>query len=374
MWKQKPRLRSKRGAETPSTMRCHLATAVTVQTPTAVNPVDAVFRFLTRPLSDGLMLTDHLIAGAVASAGAVAAMHPLDTLKTLIQKSSTVANTATVGGPELTASSTNALRMLITTLRTKGVAVFYKGLFPNLTSQVPSGAIKFAAYESFIQLSSKLFPDLRGSALVDYTCAALAFVVCSVTLVPGELIKQRLQAGVYPNMVSAFTNIIRNEGPRALYTGYAATLIRDVPYTMLEFGLYAQFKRTFRSFKRRKLTSGEELALGGLAGGCTGFLTTPIDLAKTRLMTQAVGPGRQYSGVLDVLTKVARNEGLPALFKGSVPRVVWLIPFTALYFGIHEAAKRKLLSRRVALQAQLPSRGNSALSTSQMTSTAHKMD
>lgn len=354
-------------------MRCHLATAVTVQTPMAVNPIDAIVRFVTRPLSDGLMLTDHLIAGAVASAGAVAAMHPLDTLKTLIQKSSTVAATSTVGAPGSTAS-TNALGMLFTTLRTKGLGAFYKGLLPNLASQVPSGAIKFAAYESFTQLSSKLFPDMRGSALVDYTCAALAFVVCSITLVPGELVKQRLQAGVYPNMASALVNIVRNEGPRALYTGYAATLIRDVPYTMLEFGLYAQFKRTFRLYKREKLTSGEELALGGLAGGCTGFLTTPIDLAKTRLMTQAAGPGRQYSGVFDVLTKVARNEGLPALFKGSVPRVVWLIPFTALYFGIHEAAKRKLFSRRVILKSQNHRNGDFGAKTIQMSSSADKID
>lgn len=352
-------------------MRCHLATAATVQVPTAVNPIDAVVQFVTRPLADGLMLTDHLIAGAAASAGAVAAMHPLDTLKTLIQKAAGAATAtapATVGGPVPPPTPTNAIGMLIATLRTKGIGAFYKGLTPNLVSQVPSGAIKFAAYESLTQLTAKFFPDLRGSAVNDYVCAALAFVVCSVTLVPGELLKQRLQAGVYPNMASAFVNILRNEGPRALYTGYAATLIRDVPYTMLEFGLYAQFKRTFRLAKRKeKLTPKEEIALGGLAGGCTGFLTTPLDLAKTRLMTQASGPARQYSGVLDALTKIARNEGVPALFKGSIPRVVWLIPFTALYFGIHEATKRTLASRRTPLEPRIGCNKSSSIKLSSAT-------
>lgn len=169
-------------------------------------------------------------------------------------------------------------------------------------------------------------------------------------LVPGELLKQRLQAGVYPSMTSAVSNMIRHEGLRTMYTGYKATLARDIPYTMLEFGLYAQFKRVLRAMLAKDaLTPGQELAVGGVAGGCTGFLTTPLDLAKTRLMTQGGGLGggvKQYNGIVDVLVKVGRTEGLQGLFKGSTARVVWLIPFTAVYFGVHEATKRALRARK----------------------------
>lgn len=333
-------------------MRCHLATAVTIQTPKYSNPADALIRFVTKPFADGLMLTDHLIAGSLAAAGAVAVMHPMDTVKTLIQKTATVTATVTAGGTRATTSSTNIIGALLDTFRSQGIGAFYKGISPSLVSQVPSSAIKFTAYEAFSQLGRRYFPQFNGSGIIDYTCAALAFFACSVTLIPGELLKQRLQAGVFPNMATAFINTIRNEGFRALYTGYAATLIRDVPYTMLEFGLYAQFKRTFRLVSQKKeLTPGEEVLLGGAAGGCTGFLTTPLDLAKTRLMTQPVGKVRQYNGVIDTLVKIAKNEGFPSLFKGSIPRVVWLVPFTALYFGIHEATKRSLLSRRMSLLA-----------------------
>lgn len=346
-------------------MRCHLATAVTIDTPRPPqNPVRSIVNFVSKPLADGLLLTDHLVAGAVASAAAVAALHPMDTLKTVIQKAASTTTTTTATTMTTTASaaapqSLNAVSALFVTLRSGGVPALYRGLAPNLIGQVPAGAVKFAAYESLTQLARTFAPRFGNSSASDYVCAALAFTVCSVVLVPGELLKQRLQAGVYPSMTSAVSNMIRREGLRTMYTGYKATLARDIPYTMLEFGLYAQLKRGVRAMltaaataagkedKSLSLTSSQELALGGVAGGCTGFLTTPLDVAKTKLMTQGgVGKMREYSGIVDVLVKVGRQEGLQGLFKGSTARVVWLIPFTAVYFGVHEATKRSLRARK----------------------------
>lgn len=335
-------------------MRCHLATAMTVRTPPVLNPLQAVAEFMTRPLADGLNLADHLVAGATASAAAVSALHPMDTLKTVIQKaapagaatssSATSAVAAAAGQPK----SLNIVSALAATLRSGGVPALYNGLSASLAGQVPAGAIKFAAYETLTQAIAKALPGVSESPLFECGCAALAFVTASVVLVPTEVLKQRLQAGVYTSLPKAITSVLRDEGARAFYTGYTATLLRDVPYTMLEFGLYSQFKRSLRhSLRKDRLTQGQELAMGGLAGGFTGFLTTPLDLAKTRLMTQAPGAARQYSGVMDALFKVAREEGMQGLFKGSSTRVIWLIPFTAVYFGVHEASKRALRNRRL---------------------------
>lgn len=295
------------------------------------------------------------MAGAVASAAAVAALHPMDTLKTVIQKAASTSSTPATSASGISTAITtasppqslNSVSALLSTLRSGGVPALYRGLTPNLIGQVPAGAVKFAAYESLTQMARSFSPRFGQSAACEYVCAALAFTVCSVVLVPGELLKQRLQAGVYPSMSSAITNMIRREGVRTMYTGYRATLARDIPYTMLEFGLYAQFKRVLRAMLAKdSLTSGQELAVGGLAGGCTGFLTTPLDLAKTKLMTQGTGAAKQYSGIIDVLVKVGKTEGVQGLFKGSTARVVWLIPFTAVYFGVHEATKRSLRSRK----------------------------
>ncbi|CAN8075499.1 unnamed protein product [Agarophyton chilense] len=261
----------------------------------------------------------------------------MDTVKTVVQAASK---------SSLKVGTFNALS---STLRTGGLPALYKGLGISLGGQVPAGAIKFAAFETLTQFFANSSASGTNGPVVDFSCGALAFIVCSVVLVPAELMKQRLQAGLYPGFVSGIRTILKKEGAKALYTGYGATLLRDVPYTMLEFGLYSQFKKIFRAaVNRPKLTPQEEIALGGIAGGCTGFLTTPLDLAKTRLMTQvSSGSQRQYKGVVDVLLKVLKAEGPSGLFKGSTARVVWLIPFTAVFFGVHEATKRALLNRKL---------------------------
>ncbi|PXF44644.1 putative S-adenosylmethionine carrier 2, chloroplastic [Gracilariopsis chorda] len=318
-------------------MRCHIATAVTVRTDAPRNPLRVVLKSITNPLSDGLNLAEHLIAGAVASGAAVASMHPMDTIKTVVQ----AANKPTV--------KLGTFSALSTTLRQGGLPALYKGVGISLGGQVPAGAIKFAAFETLTQFVANITGNKNTGPIVDFSCGALAFLACSVVLVPAELMKQRLQAGMYPAFTSGVKTILQTEGPKALYTGYGATLLRDVPYTMLEFGLYSQFKKIFRAVvNKSKLTPQEEITLGGIAGGCTGFITTPLDLAKTRLMTQASsGSQRQYKGVIDVLAKVAQKEGFSGLFKGSTARVAWLIPFTAVFFGVHEASKRALLNRKV---------------------------
>ncbi len=89
-----------------------------------------------------------------------------------------------------------------------------------------------------------------------------------------------------PSLVGGIKQIWRTEGLPGFFTGYKATLIRDVPYTMLELGLYDNFKTLLKKYqKREQLTTMEELGAAAVTGGIIGFVTNPLDLVKTRLMT-----------------------------------------------------------------------------------------
>ena len=58
---------------------------------------------------------------------------------------------------------------------------------------------------------------------------------------------------------------------------------------------------------------------GAGAGAITGIATTPLDVVKTRLMTQ--GAKRTYSGVLDAFGKIWREEGAAAFLSVSLSSV-----------------------------------------------------
>lgn len=98
-------------------------------------------------------------------------------------------------------------------------------------------------------------------------------------------------------MMSALAKILQNEGISGLYVGYYATLVRDVPYTMLELGIYEYLKTKIQSVKTpvvhadgtftpALLSSKDELLAAAVTGGIASFFTTPLDLIKTKLMMQ----------------------------------------------------------------------------------------
>jgi len=58
---------------------------------------------------------------------------------------------------------------------------------------------------------------------------------------------------------------------------------------------------------------------GAIAGAVTGVVTTPLDVIKTRLMTQ--GSNKTYSGVFDCANKIWTQEGSAAFLKVLVNAV-----------------------------------------------------
>ena len=56
--------------------------------------------------------------------------------------------------------------------------------------------------------------------------------------VPQEVLKQRLVAGIYPNVFAAVKNIARTEGPRGFFVGALPTAARNVPFVVVTFTVY----------------------------------------------------------------------------------------------------------------------------------------
>lgn len=55
------------------------------------------------------------------------------------------------------------------------------------------------------------------------------------------------------------------------------------------------------------------VSAGAGAGMVTAICTTPLDVLKTRLMTQ--GAKKTYTGPFDCLSRILKEEGASALFK-----------------------------------------------------------
>jgi solute carrier family 25 (mitochondrial glutamate transporter), member 18/22 len=72
-------------------------------------------------------------------------------------------------------------------------------------------------------------------------------------------------------------------------------------------------------------TAGTDLLFNltttGIIGACC---TYPLDLIKTRLQNQKVGPNGEvmYKGVLDAFAKIVKSNGLTGLYRGLPAQLV----------------------------------------------------
>lgn len=72
--------------------------------------------------------------------------------------------------------------------------------------------------------------------------------------------------------------------------------------------------------------------------GATGIVTTPLDVLKTRLMTQ--GTTGRYKNLVDATLTIARTEGMSAFMSGWQPRLLWISLGGFVFFPALEAAKQ----------------------------------
>ncbi|KAG7955055.1 hypothetical protein I3843_11G051600 [Carya illinoinensis] len=293
--------------------------------------------------------------GAIAGAFGEGMMHPVDTIKTRIQIQ------AIISGSQFQ-NQKNILQMVRAIWVPDGLKGFYRGITPGITGSLATGATYFGIIESTKKWIEESNPGLSGH-LAHFIAGAAGDTLGSFVYVPCEVIKQRMQIqgtrtswssvsmkdsismkpgmqmyGYYTGIFQAGCSIWKEQGLKGLYAGYWSTLARDVPFAGLMVMSYEALKDVTEYGKQRWIpnpkshvsSSLEGLLLGGLAGGFSAYLTTPLDVIKTRLQVQ--GSTARYNGWFDAIRTVWMTEGIKGMFRGSVPRIAWYIPASALTF------------------------------------------
>lgn len=75
--------------------------------------------------------------------------------------------------------------------------------------------------------------------------ASTAEVVACLVRVPTEVLKQRYQANLVQSNSSLWTNIAelrKRDGLAGFYRGYGSTILREIPFSLIQFPLYEWMK------------------------------------------------------------------------------------------------------------------------------------
>ncbi|KAJ2455702.1 S-adenosylmethionine transporter [Coemansia sp. RSA 2336] len=268
-------------------------------------------------------MTQCLVAGGAAGMAVDTALYPLDTIKTRLQaKAGFIAS--------------------------GGFRGIYSGLSSAILGSAPGASLFFLTYEKTKSLMSSL-PE-HQQPLVHMFAASAGEIAACLVRVPTEVVKQRLQAKQHKTLAEAVRGTFAAEGLLGFYRGYLTQVVREIPFTCIQFPIYEYMKLWYARRKQRAIQSWEAALCGSVAGGIAAALTTPLDVVKTRVMLSTKGAGGQkpeYTGIVSTLSRVAREEGARALFSGIVPRTIWISIGGFVFLGSYEKVKETLLRTKL---------------------------
>lgn len=159
---------------------------------------------------------------------------------------------------------------------------------------------------------------------------AVASSVAEVCTMPVDTAKVRLQLNRegYGRMLPTIRNIVRNEGARTLWRGASAAVARQGNYSALSF--YG-----FNGCGIPRDTYAQKLLLGGTVGAMSVACVNPLDVVKVRIQSGSYS----YSGVMQGLGSVVRNEGFRGMFAGVSPAMQRAFAVNAAELGTYAQAK-----------------------------------
>jgi solute carrier family 25 carnitine/acylcarnitine transporter 20/29 len=229
------------------------------------------------------------LAGAVSGMCGLTLSHPFDTIKTHIQNNKKI--------------NINPINL-------------YRGLLPPLLGIGIEKAFVFGTYN----LTNKHFNT--------FTSGCIAGLSASVVVTPYERLKTLLQ----------MNNKITNINLKFLYTGFSATLTREIPGFGIYFSVYENGKKYF--YHNNITTSGSFL-LGGLSGAIAWIFIYPQDIIKTKIQSSLTN----YK-IKDLIHNIYSSGGIKQFYKGFHLALLRAIPLHAGTFCTMEYLQKKFIQNK----------------------------
>ncbi|KAG0592061.1 hypothetical protein M758_1G199000 [Ceratodon purpureus] len=262
-----------------------------------------------------------------------------------------------------------------TIVEREGVRALWKGLTPFATHLTLKYTLRMGSNALF---QSALADAQTGKLSASGRLAAGfgAGVLEAVAIVtPFEVVKIRLQQQrqignellKYKGPVHCASTIVREEGVRGLWAGVAPTIARNGTNQAVMFSAKNYCDKLL--WKKHEgdgvtLLPWQSMVSGFLAGFAGPLATGPFDVVKTRLMAQTragLPPGGevQYKGMAHAITRIYAEEGVFALWKGLLPRLMRIPPGQAIMWAVADQVTGLYVRRTPSSALNLKSQSSS---------------
>eukprot|EP00469_Lotharella_globosa_P011909 CAMPEP_0167776000 /NCGR_PEP_ID=MMETSP0111_2-20121227/2879_1 /TAXON_ID=91324 /ORGANISM="Lotharella globosa, Strain CCCM811" /LENGTH=480 /DNA_ID=CAMNT_0007665993 /DNA_START=75 /DNA_END=1517 /DNA_ORIENTATION=- len=309
----------------------------------------------------------HSLAGMAAGVLSTLALHPIDTIKTRLQK----------GAKNLTDAVSQGN--------------LYDGIVSNILKEAPNSAIYMTVVESVQTALLQAIPNARLLAL--FLAGGFGDLIGSICRVPAEMLNKRLQTGMSPDIGDACSKtFFTPEGRQLTRETWSVVIMRDVPHGAVQYMIFLGMHAPIAALLGHLALPASALpflydAIPGAIAGATGaYVTTPADVMVTNFATfidpastadavpvevpQAAAsvanpegssmgqagalqmPAEQRSveptsksaserpSMLGIGKRIYEEEGIGGFFVGGLQRIFYYGPMSGVFFGLYEALDR----------------------------------
>jgi len=281
--------------------------------------------------------------GGLSGCMATCIVQPVDLIKTRMQLS-----------PK--GEYKSSLDALTKIYKQEGIRNMYKGLTAGLFRQTTYTTTRLGVFNVLQDYYTTVNPETGKATppnfLQKLLIGSIAGGVGSIVGTPAEVSLIRMTSDGrlpvaerrnYKHVFDALARISREEGVLNMWKGCTPTVARAVVLNAAQLSVYSQAKEVL--IKTGYFVDGVPCHL--TASLISGFISTavsiPIDMSKTRIQTMK---NNEYKNALDVIQKVARNEGVFALWKGFTPYFLRLGPHTVFTFLFLEKMNELYLNNK----------------------------
>lgn len=290
-------------------------------------------------------LTDFLIGGTSASI-AKTCTAPIERVKLVIQTQD--ANPKIISGevPRYTGIGNCFSRIY----SEQGLGAFWRGNFTNIIRYFPTQAFNFA----FKDLIKTIFPSYSPKTefwsffAVNMASGGLAGAGSLCIVYPLDYARTRLASDVgsgardFNGLGDCLVKTAKGpKGVLGLYNGFGVSVVGIIPYRGTYFGIFDTLK-TKNPYAKDLGVMGfaSKFAVAQTAAIAAGFASYPFDTVRRRLQMQSEKPKEEwmYKSSADCFTKIMKNEGMGAMFKGAGANVLRTVG-AALVLVLYDTAQ-----------------------------------
>ncbi|KAL6843601.1 hypothetical protein ACP4OV_026663 [Aristida adscensionis] len=294
---------------------------------------------------------ENAAAGAAAGFATVAALHPLDVVRTRFQVS------GGRGWSEVPPYR-NTAHAVYTIGRSEGLRGLYAGFYPAVLGSTVSWGLYFFLC-SITELNKDTYKG-RMASFIQSTILPQLQKQVSLCTNPIWLVKTRLQLQTPKHHTSRYSGfsepdalrtILKEEGFFALYRGIGPSLLL-VTHGAIQFTAYEELRRAMifvKSTQTRTDSRGGEESLNSIDFAVLGagskvaaiLLTYPYQVVRARLQQRPGTDGTpKYSNSWHVMKETAnmclRYEGIRGFYRGITSNLLKNLPAASLTFVVYE--------------------------------------